>query len=194
MQSPECNLMERFRMGNSNAFREIYDLYAKPVFYYAVKLLRNENDAQDVVGDSFRKLWEARASFAGLNNVRAFLFVVARNGCIDYVRLGQKEKTSHEEYRIVAEESEDYIINMLVKTNLLELVRREVEKLPAQRRIVLQYYLKGMETDEIAKALDMNPVTVRTNKKKAITQLRDILLQKRIISLIFSLLCVRADM
>ena len=75
------DLLSRFNERDIAAFGEIYSLFYDDLFYYALKLYGNTNvEPQDVVHDTFLKLWQfPRTRFESLAGLKAYLFVALRN-------------------------------------------------------------------------------------------------------------------
>lgn len=72
------------------SFEEIYTLYFNDVFLYACGLTSDREMAQEITQETFVKALKAIDSFDGTKDIRAWLFTIAKNTCIDHYRRQQK--------------------------------------------------------------------------------------------------------
>src|ERR671939_1758150 len=81
-------LLALFRGGNDEAFRVLHDRYRQRLFAYVRQMLSgaSRQDAEDVLQDVFVRAYGALRSDARDMNVRAWLYRVAHNRCIDHLR------------------------------------------------------------------------------------------------------------
>ena len=63
----------------NNAFNIIFEKYRYLVYYLSFDILKNEEDAKDIVNEAFLKMYEKRATFMSETNLKYFLLVVAKN-------------------------------------------------------------------------------------------------------------------
>src|SRR5580765_2091839 len=80
-------LMAQVALGNQQAFRSLYDATSAKLFAVALRILRNEARAEEVVQDSFVNVWNSAASYqAQLSAPMTWLITIVRNRCLDYIR------------------------------------------------------------------------------------------------------------
>src|SRR5687768_8167430 len=88
--------LQQFLAGNDLAFKHYFELHHEAIFYIAYKVVQDVPAAEDIVADSFQKLWEHRGSIQSEDHIAAFLKTVAKNRSLNY----QKHidvKTAYEE-------------------------------------------------------------------------------------------------
>src|SRR5260370_2176222 len=71
--------IELFRTGDRGQFKNAYDLFYEPIFMFVYNLVRSEQEAQDITIETFAKLWQLRANFENLTNIKTFLYVTSLN-------------------------------------------------------------------------------------------------------------------
>ena len=178
-------LILEFRQGNAVAFTKVYNIYYPRLCYFAYKLTDNEGEGQDIVAESFSKLWNLHANFESITNIKAFLYITVRNNCLNFLKFTDRRQSAYRDYQTHGEEDEDFALNLMLKTELFTAIYREIDALPLKRKTVFKlFYLDGLKVDEIARKLNMNPATVSTNKFKALDQLRNILIDKKLLSVV----------
>ena len=77
-EEPEY-LVKRLRESDENAFAFLLDAYGKSLYFYCNSILKNDTFAEDIVQESFVRLWERRKNFVQLLPIRVFLYQTARN-------------------------------------------------------------------------------------------------------------------
>ena len=81
MDVNEKILIERFRLGDESAFRELYASVAPRLFRTAFRLCGNRDDAEDVVVQTFAEAYRSRRSFAASSSLSTWLFSIAVRQC-----------------------------------------------------------------------------------------------------------------
>lgn len=159
----EAHLIERAQMGEAVAFELLADMHRTALFNLAMRMLRNADDANDAVQDTFVKAMKAIGHFDPSRPLRPWLCRICTNCCVDAVRNRKHDGGSLEsrEYAL-SDESQD--LDRQVTGNCeFELVRNAVEKLPRRyREIVLMRHFRHMDVLEIAEALQKPEGTIKS--------------------------------
>lgn len=127
------SLFERIARGESGAFTELYVLCKDAVYSYALSMLRNPDDADDVTSDVFLKIRCAAHLYKPKGKPLAWIFTIARNVCLMKWR---KDK------RVI--ELSDEALNNLRALDKIE---------DAEDRIVLRAALRVLNKDELSAVL-----------------------------------------
>lgn len=166
-------LLTLFANGDQEAFTILYERYYRQVLYFT-RRYADESDAQDITADSFVQLWNKRSQFLHIKAIPSFLFITARNRCYDLIR-HKKVKTKHENELVAhIDDAEDKdIFYMEVHMELLQLLRKEIGKLPEKmREILLLSFQEGLKPAQIAKRLNISVKTVSNQKLSALKVLK----------------------
>jgi RNA polymerase sigma-70 factor (family 1) len=186
----ETDIITRFRKGESRALTYVFKLHHNALCYFATQIIRDEQEARDIVADSFIKLWQRSKDFESLDKIRSFLYVATRNACFNFIKHIQRKNASHQEISYLEQESEDYIQSRIIKAELLQKIMFEVEALPPiRRKIFKMIYLEDLSIFEIATRLNISVDTVRVQKARALHFIRSTVLRKGM--LIITLLACR---
>lgn len=185
-----CNDDDCFRLlqqGDSAAFHYLIRIYFPVLGRYAWRVARiSSAEAEDVIEEVFLKLWERRTQFAGFGEVKGFLYTSVRNGCLNVVRSRQREETRVAAFmQLYGNEGGDSDEAEIIYSELLAEVRKSVDALPVKMReiFILSHY-KKMSNEAIAARLNLSHQTIRNQKSKALTLLRQWLKQKNPLLLI----------
>jgi RNA polymerase sigma factor (sigma-70 family) len=159
--------------GDTDAFNYIYDLYFKPLCYFAEKLTNDNELAQDMASDSFLKLLQKKPHFDTLLRLKSFLYTTTRNSCFDQLRANKRHAGSHREMQYLFGDDEKSIEHAIIRTEVLNAAYTEIEKLPEKYKQVAKLaLLEGKDNDEIVQETGMAYQTVRNHKSEAIKLLR----------------------
>jgi RNA polymerase sigma-70 factor (family 1) len=184
----EAALIERFKFGNIKAFGEIFECHNRLLYYFVRRLIGDDIEAQDIVFDTFRKLWLRKDHFESLANIKAFLYITARNSGIDYLRLIKQRKEAEKALAIYTDISVEEIDNKIVETELLEEVYNKINDLPeTERKIFKLHYEEGMSLKEIAGKLNISQESVRVKKYRALELIRRLLNPKRLLPVLVAI-------
>lgn len=180
--STEKELMLRFQQGDALAFNTIYNRYYSSLRYFSQRLTCQKREAEDIAVETFVKLYRLCGNFENVANIRAFLYVTARNACYDYLsythRRPVREGDSHAAYT----EGENYPAKDDTATaTVLQAVFEAVESLPEEcRKVFKMAYVQGLKTTDIARLLALSEQVVRSHRRGSIKLLRIALFEKRL--------------
>lgn len=166
-----------FREGDENAFKEVFEKYYRAITYYALKILHDDSYAEDISSEAFRKAWENRSKFETPKHLENFLYLVARNSCISYLRSDRVIESTQKEWTKLSadmEEKESPIDLERVQTRLLEMIYQKMEQLPGGD-VLRMSYIEGKSTKQIASELEMTENNVYIIKSRSLKVLRTML-------------------
>lgn len=181
----EEELLSLLNTRQERAFEYLYDHYSSALYGVLVNILRNEDDAADLLQEVFIKIWRKIGTYeSSRGRLFTWMINIARNSAIDFLRSSdfrnssQNHELSESVYNSVVDATphEDYIGLRALTTTLKEEFRVLVD---------LAYY-KGYTHEEIAKELNIPAGTVKTRLRAALLQLRKLML----LILIFLLLWI----
>lgn len=163
--------------GNEPAFNALFNLYLPRLYPFIVKLTRSEPAVQEIIQETFIKVWLNRDKLAGMENPGGWLFRVASNQCYDYLRKRALNDqlftplTAETALPGAPHEGAD-------AKELKRLVGEAVQLLPAQRqKIYLMSREQGKTIPEIATALRISPNTVKNALVISLQFIRDYLIR-----------------
>jgi RNA polymerase sigma-70 factor (family 1) len=169
----EQAMVEDLKSGNSQSMISFFNLYYAPLCYFAERMIHDRQAAEDVVEDSFMKLWKKHADFGSIQNIKAFLYITTRNACLNLLKKHQRDVISKREMAYLHGDSDDFVLNSIIRTEVMAEIYRQIEKLPAQSKKVLKMSVfDNMRNHEIAAALDVSIHTVKNQKVRAMQLLR----------------------
>lgn len=174
-KSIHCETIKKLREGSYEAFDTLYNVYADSLYGFALLHTKSTVQAEDIVQDTFLKLWNMRESLSVEGSFKSMLFTIAKNHVIDIFRQ-QVNRANFEDY-IAFCEDENLLDNTSVEkvyyNDFLEKLAIAKQKLtPAQRNIFELSREEGMSNTEIAAASNLSEQTVKNHLSAALKVLR----------------------
>ncbi len=168
-------LVERIKEGDREAFMAITRLYQKKVYLLAYSYLRNNEDALDIVQETFLRLYQKVGMFRSEKNFQTWLLQIAKNLCIDYYRKNYgrsqdlRSDKDVEEVNVPVQNDQHSHSFSDVKRVFAECLDRLTDK---QRLIFVMKHYNNFEYKEIAQILRISVGTVKSLHFKAAQNLR----------------------
>lgn len=158
----ESHLVMRACSGEEVAFELITDTYRPVLMSLAKRILRNSEDANDAVQETFLKAFRAIPEFDPERPLRPWLCKICSNCCVDLVRRRRSDGDSLEQHEYMLSNAEEVDLSASVaiqEGQLFEAIGRLPEK---YRTIVLMRHFKHMEVTEIATKLHKPEGTIKS--------------------------------
>lgn len=154
--------------GNKVALEELYSKTRTYVYGYALSMLSNVNDAEDVMQDTYVNIYKYASMYNPRNKPLAWILTITKNLCLNKLKKMKNKKEvdiSELEHKITKGKKNEHHDYVFVKTILEELTEEE-------RKIVLLSSVDGLKYREIAHLLELNLSTVLSKYHRAMKKLR----------------------
>jgi len=170
----ERDLLAKIATGDQSAFTEIFNWYFQPLGQAMLGITDSVPLAQEIVQDAFIKIWLKRTTLTRIENFSGFLFILCRNQAFSVLK-----KLANERRRLqpALEDHLQWVSELDSPDNpaeqYREMIRRAVEKLPAQQQKIYQLSRhERLKYEEIGKLLGISPATVKTQIYNAVKFIR----------------------
>ena len=184
-EEDEKLITEYLKENNGEAFRTLVFKYTKHIYNFVRYLAHRitEGEAEDITQEIFIKIWKKLPKYKMGQNFKVWLFTVARNTTIDFLRkrkqLNFSDLENEEDDYSFAEKIPDEELlpdAVLQKMQDSELLLKVLEKLKFDYQTVLTlHYQEEMTFDEISKILNKPLNTVKSHHRRALIELRKML-------------------
>lgn len=169
-QITPVNLKKSTRFDDTEQFRQSFYSHYEDLHRYAYTLLRNNDEARDVVQDVFLKFWRNEKSSEVM--ARQYLYRAVYNTCMNRMR-HEKVRLRYLQYRADTQVESEAATLPVMEKELQARIQRAIDLLPAQCRLI---FLKSRNEEkryaEIARELDISVKTVEAQVAKALRILR----------------------
>src|SRR4030043_572683 len=175
--------LDALQEGNPEEFSRLVDAYSVKIYRLAIKMLNQQQDAEDVLQETFYKAYRGLKSFDGRSKLSTWLFRIATNEALMVLRRKHPEVVSIDE-PFETEEGEQETVQIvdwccLPENELLSEESRgrldeAVQKLPESLRVVfLLRDINDLSTHETAEVLGLSDTAVKTRLSRARLRLRE---------------------
>jgi len=181
----DFELIDQAVEGDQQAYAELMERYRRSVYHTMLKMIRNVDDAEDLTIEAFAKAFKNLAKFKKEYTFSTWLFRIATNNCIDFIRKKKLDTFSihtavtnddNESMQLDIRDSDLNPQEEAIRTQRLELVRQFVTLLPPKyQRLVKLRYFEELSYDEIAKEIEAPLGTVKAQLHRARELLYDLL-------------------
>lgn len=156
MTPDDRSLIESFQSGDEFAFVALYNRYKAPVYAFCVKMLLDRAAAEDVLQETFVRVYENRERLTRPGSFKAWLFTIARNQCLNQLRR-QNRQVSLGDTELPSRGETPF--SQLMKSEQVELVNTYLGQLkPEYREVIVLREYQNLTYEEIA-AVTRNTVS-----------------------------------
>ena len=170
MLAHDQQIIQDIREGKEGPFRELFDTYYEGLCQYAFTILRDMDEAEDIVQAMFIKIWEKRQSLIITHTVKSYLYKAVYHQCINqFDHRAVREK--YQELSLI--ENSGIQLPEVFPNELEDRIVTAINSLPKQcRTIFMMSRYQEMKYSEIAKALELSVNTIENQVSKALRVLR----------------------
>jgi RNA polymerase sigma-70 factor (ECF subfamily) len=177
----ELDLLARVAKRERAAFEQLYDRYKNILYATAMKFLKEDADAQDVVQDVFIQIWDkAKLYDPAKGKPLTWALTLTRNRSIDRIRAIQRRTRLRDDFgkETVVDESAGMreALSGVDAGEKSQILREAVGRLsPEQRKVIEMAYFRGFTQSEIADRLDEPLGTVKARARRGLMKLKELL-------------------
>jgi len=183
MDISEKDIIQKLKNGDELIFQFIFKKYYTGLYYYAKKYLGDKHHAEEIVQNTFLKLWEKRETFTISKSLSSYLYTTVYNNCLNFLKHQQvKEKYKEyytqkirnaEEYYSISQESGQ---SVYIAKEIENEIDKAIQELPGRCRKIFELSrFEGLKNHEIAEKLDISINTVQKQISIALCKLRSAL-------------------
>ncbi|MGB1039572.1 MAG: RNA polymerase sigma factor [Flavobacteriales bacterium] len=171
---------------DDSAYTELMSRYKDSIYFMLLKMVRNKDDAEDLTIEAFGKAFMNLDQYSPKYAFSTWLFRIASNNCIDFLRKKKMETTSIDQS--FEDEGAPFIFlpstgrnpeEDAIRNQKFKMMRELVAELkPQYKELIELRYFKGLSYDEISKELDLSLGTVKAQLFRARKTLEEVIKPK----------------
>ena len=178
MSEPEEDLIARSRDGDVDAFNQIVDMYQRPLYNMALRMLGDAPAAEDATQDAFFSAFRNIGRFKG-GNLKSWLFTIAANACRDVLRsrnVRRTESLDAEDVTIDPPSSTESPEDYAVRREMGQSIQQGLDSIPHDQRLaVVLIDVQGFGYEEAAGVMGISVGTVKSRLSRGRARVRDFL-------------------
>jgi len=174
----------RFREGDRHEFKYVYHHFYDSIYFFVYSMTKAEDESKDIVAEGFIKLWKLRERFERLENIKAFLFITARNAALDHIRAVKRHQAARKEIHYLGDKDSGEVRNRMIEAEIFAELLTQIESLPRKCKAIFKMiFFDNLSTSEVAEQLQISTGNVLNQKARAIQILRSELVKKSLLEL-----------
>lgn len=132
----------------------------------AKRFLRNQEEAEDVVQETFLKLWSMRERLPEIQNIKALSVQITKNACLNRIKVRKRQTSEIVEHTLISNTETPH--TQLENSDSLQRTMNIIDRLPnLQQAILRMRHIDELEIEEIAELTTSTPEAVRMNLSRA---------------------------
>ena len=174
-------LIEKFKKGDLSAFDELMNKHRGAIYYLALKMTNNREDAEDIAQEAFVRVFKALPAWKPKASFRTWLRTIAVNLCIDHHRARIRRQTQPLESKTgyvmdIPTDPADSPLNITETEELWQRVLLATEQLSPRQRMAFMLCRYGeMPLKEAAEIMGCAVGTIKAHLNRATAKMRDLL-------------------
>jgi RNA polymerase sigma-70 factor (ECF subfamily) len=164
-------LIVRAQKGDKAAFRRLVERHQRRAFAIALGLVRDENDARELVQDAFLRVYKGLAAFQGGSSFFTWLYRIVTNLAIDLMRKPGRRDAELLDNQAIDEDASDFPlvsridgadpIDVMRRREIAQRIQTALDALPPYHRgVILMREVEGMSYEEMAQAMGVSKGTI----------------------------------
>lgn len=173
-------MLESFRKGEEKGFSHYMKWLYPSLLYYSFQVIGDKILAEDIVEESFIKIWERRQNFFEAAKIKSWMYATIRNSCFDHWRLQRKEQKLISDVEILIEgDVQKPVDDIMIEAETISAVYRHLHNLPDRCQSVMRLlFIEGKSLMEVALAMKVSINTVKNQRARGLA-----LIRKQVISI-----------
>lgn len=169
----DTELLQQLRKGNESAFRQLYDRHSRQVAAFIYQLTHSAVDAEDILQDTFLKLWTSRNQLPAIENLGNYIFIIARNKTVDHLRKVARQQQLVDQVWANISEVADALDLQLDARESQQLITNALAQLSEQKQTIFRLSrVEGLSHDDIAEQMGLSKSRVKNLQVETLKHIR----------------------
>ncbi len=168
-------LVEHLQQYDRKAFKQFFYNWHRPLCFFASRIIKDSDVAEDLVQDVFVAFWKQDLNaFQNEKAMKTYLYNSLKNSCLNYLRNLEIQNRNNKKAMPSSEEDPDSFLLKQMESEVISELFQAIDELPERcREIFCMAYLHEKEEKQIAMQLNISVNTVKTQKLRAKSYLRE---------------------
>ncbi|WP_149275264.1 RNA polymerase sigma factor [Pareuzebyella sediminis] len=172
----QIDVVEKCKANDRKAQLMLYEQYCDGMFHVALRFVRNTEDAEEVLQESFIKAFQKIHQFKSEVTFGAWLKRIVINKSIDFLKCKKQQTVTLDETYMHIEDDQDWKVEEGIT---IEQVKESMDQLPEKYKyVVMLYLIEGYDHSEISQILNISETACRTRLSRGKGHLKTVLKNK----------------
>lgn len=173
MQLSEQQYWQLISQGDKKAYEQVFTTYYQPLCNYACSMLKDIDEAEEVVQNTFFNIWNKREVLQISTSIKSYVYRAVHNDCLNKIKHGKVRAVYAEDYKSTMTGGYSDSAQLLHAKELGKQINEAITSLPEQCGIVFKLSrFENLKYSEIAEQLNISVKTVENHMGKALKMLR----------------------
>ncbi len=169
----QLSLVDQCKKNSRRAQLKLYKQYCDGMFCVAMRFVKNEDDAEDILQESFVKAFQKIHQYQGDVTFGAWLKRIVINKSIDHLKVKHQNMVRLDESYLQLVDDDDWSVDEGIS---MEVIKKCIEKLPEKYKyVVMMFLVEGYDHSEIAQVLEISETACRTRLLRGKAYLKETL-------------------
>ncbi len=169
---------------SEEAFKQLYDAFYRELVYFSTKMNNSLQDSEDIVHDTILSIWESDYKFENIKYLKSFLHTSVRNRTLNFMK--REGRLTNDFSSIDKKLREERIESDIIETEVISILNMAISELPSECKKIMTLLINGYSCSEIAIIKNLASSTVRAQKKRGLSLLKN-KLPKDILLLLYTM-------
>lgn len=185
-------LFDSLAGGDDRAFGTIFELWKKRVYSVALKMMKSETEAEEIVQNVFLSIWTSKGRLGDIDDPEAYLFTITYNAIYTHLKKASRNQQLLNTIFNNLAETQNTTDEIIAARETGKLINEAIHELPPQQRTVYRLSKQeGLSYDEIAEQMQLSRNTVRNHLAEAMKAIRTFLKKTTIVFMSISVFLSR---
>jgi RNA polymerase sigma-70 factor (ECF subfamily) len=161
--------LQSFLEGKEEGFDYFFRVFHKALCFFANRYLNDLPAAEDIVSDSFLKVWVKKAQIRNENHLKNYLYKTVYHACL---RLQENEKRKIRDingFLVISDKEEKSYLENITRAEIMRQLKEAMDQLPVKcREIFYKLYIEGKTVADAAEELRLSVNTIKTQKARGL--------------------------
>jgi RNA polymerase sigma-70 factor (family 1) len=160
------SIIKKLSDGDAHALTELYEYYREPGIRFVTSIVKDKEEAENMLQEVFIKLWTRRDQINPELNFKAYFFTCLKNMAFDYLKKMDKNQQMKTQYLVTIKNNND--VDSDIEEVKLNHLMTAMSTLPKKRKMILELIVEeGKSYQEIAEIMSISKNTVKNQLVKA---------------------------
>ncbi len=167
-------LQSQVALGDTRAFRQIFDALFYNLTKFSFSFVHSKEVATEIVDELFVQLWIKRADIMKINDLRVYLYTATKNASLNYISKKAKQ-IAVEPYENLQVQMTDLVSpeQIMITKEMLQKIKEAVDTLPPRCKLIFKFVREdGLSYAEVAEILGLSIKTIDAQMVIAVSRIR----------------------